>query len=78
VNVDAPAFSQTMGKFLAALSLAYVVADTPEAQQARAKMAEWREWLKATAPLGRVELECAGGAEGVTVSIRSTAVIFNQ
>jgi hypothetical protein len=74
MEMDAPAFSQTMGKFLAALSLAYVVADTPEAEQARARMAEWREWLKATAPLGRVELECAGGVEGLTLSILSTAV----
>lgn len=73
LKMEAPAFSRTLGKFLAALSLAYVVADTPEAEQARARMAEWREWLNALAPLGHVELACTGGTEGAVVSISGTA-----
>jgi hypothetical protein len=69
--VDGPAFSRTMGKFVAALSLVYMGAESPSAEQGRARMAALREGLKMLEPAGRVEVRAVLESTGLAVDIRA-------
>ena len=71
LRIDGPLFSQTMGKFLAALSLVYMVSDSPSAEKGRAQITAAREWLKALGPLGVLRAECMSTASMTVVSIES-------
>jgi hypothetical protein len=74
LRLDAPTFSQTVGKFLSALSLVYMGSESPGAEQGRVRLAEWRGWLKRLAPLGRVEVTARPGAAGAEIVISANRV----
>jgi hypothetical protein len=71
VRIDGPAFGQTMGKFLAALSLVYMVADTPSAEKGREQTAVAREWLKSLGSIGELRAECVTTSAMTVLSIEA-------
>jgi hypothetical protein len=73
LTLEAPAFSQTMSKFLAAVSLVYMGSGTPEAEQTRARLADWRGILQTLAPLGRVEVTARPGPAGAELILSASA-----
>jgi hypothetical protein len=75
LRLEAPVFGQTVGKFMAALSLVYMAADTPEADRNRARLAEWRGWLERLAPLGQVEVTARPGSGGAEIVITADSVM---
>lgn len=74
LRLDAPTLSQTMSKFLSALSLVYMMSDTPGAQEGRARAAEWKGWLQTVAPLGEVEVTARTGSAGAELVVSCRAV----
>lgn len=72
VKMDAPALSNTLGKFLAAWSLVYLASDAPGSEEARARLELWREWLDRLAPLGQVEAWATPGPAGAEVAVSIT------
>ncbi len=71
IRIDGPTFSRTMSKFLAAVSLVYMVSDTTDADRSREQVAEARHWIEALGALGTIEVTVSGAEQGNTIVIRT-------